>query len=438
MKKKIVFVLVFAVVMLAIVGGISKLAFSGEKEDPLSPKTAFSPGVLILAEKNGMAKAGIRGSELVFDRSDFSRALNVSRVSEITFTSVPSSAEGKLLVGNTVVSSGQTVSGSNLSLISFRAASPELTSTTFRFSPDGEAYEIECTLYFLDKINYAPTVSIAPAVSLDINTYENVTHFGKLSAYDPDGDECIFEIVTQPKNGLVVMSDGGSGEYIYIPRDGYIGKDKFSYVAHDKYGNYSSAAEVSVSVSRTALPSSFSDMEGSDAHASAIKLTEEGIMSGTQIGDGYYFQPDKAVSRSEFVVLAMQTLGIKEVNSLRVTDFADDADIPTSMKGYVAAAYELEYVNGCFIDGKRCFLPNKSITRAEAAVIVGRMLEVATPTITPDISDSEDIPAWAESSVYSLCSMGVLETEDGAVRASEVMSRADTAKLLSLMMSVTE
>ncbi len=438
MKKKIVFVLVFAVIMLAIVGGISKLAFSGEKEDPLAPKTAFSPGVLILAEKSGMAKAGIRGSELVFDRADFSRALNVSRVSEITFTSVPPLSEGKILVGNTVVTSGQTVSGSNLSLISFRAASPELTRSSFRFSPDGEAYELECTLYFLDKVNYAPTVSIAPAVSLDVNTYENVTHFGKLSAYDPDGDECIFEIVSQPKNGLVVMSDEGNGEYLYIPRDGYVGKDKFSYVACDKYGNYSAAAEVSVSVSRTALPSSFSDMQGSDAHASAIKLTEEGIMSGTQIGDGYYFQPDKAVSRSEFVVLAMQTLGIKEVNSLRVTDFADDADIPASMKGYVAAAYELEYVNGCFVDGKRCFLPNKSITRAEAAVIVGRMLEAATPTITPEISDREDIPAWAESSVYSLCSMGVLDTENGEVRASEVMSRADTAKLLSLMMRVVE
>ena len=438
MKKKIILVLVFAVIMLSVVGGISKLAFSGEKEDPLAPKTAFSPGILILADRSGMVKSGMRGSELVFERSDFSRALNVSNVSQITFTSVPSPAEGKLLVGNTVVSSGQTVSGSNLSLISFRAASSDITRTTFRFSPEGEAYELECTLYFLDEINYAPTVSIAPAVSLDVSTYENITHFGKLSAYDPDGDECIFEIVSQPKNGLVIMSDTEKGQYLYVPNDGYVGKDKFSYVAHDKYGNYSASAEVSISVSRTAMPSRFSDMEGSDAHVSAIKLTEEGIMSGTQIGDGYYFQPDKAVSRSEFVVLAMQTLGIKEVNSLRVTDFADDNDIPASMKGYVAAAYELEYINGCFVDGERCFLPNKSITRAEAAVIVGRMLDAATPTITPDISDSEDIPAWAESSVYSLCSMGVLDTENGEVRASEVMSRADTAKLLYLMMSVAE
>ena len=176
--KKIAFVLVFAIVMIAMVGGISKLAFSGDEEDPFSENTAFSPGVLVLAARNKMAKTGIRGSTLTFDRADFSRALNVSRVSEITFTSVPSAAEGKLLVGNTVISSGQTVSGSNLSLISFRAASSDVTRATFSFSPDGEAYEIECALYFLDEINYAPTVSIAPAASLDVSTYENVTHYG--------------------------------------------------------------------------------------------------------------------------------------------------------------------------------------------------------------------------------------------------------------------
>ena len=435
--KKTLLVLLIAVVMLSLVGGIAKIAFSGENDDAAEP-VAISPGILVVAERGGMAKAGLCGSVLSFDRADFSRALNVSRVSEITLTSLPPASEGKLMVGNTVLMEGQTVSGSNLSLIKFRAASEEVSLTSFRFSPDGAPYDIECTLYFLDELNYAPTVSIAPAASLDVSTYENVTHFGKLSAYDSDGDKCYFEIVTQPKNGIVVLSSNGSGEYLYIPDEGYVGKDKFCYVAHDKYGNYSASAEVSVSVSRVALASTFSDMQDSDAHAAAINMTEEGIMSGTQIGDGYYFQPESAVSRSEFVVLAMQSFGIKEVNSLRTTDFADDADIPSSMKGYVAAAYELEYVKGSFVDGERCFLPNESITRAEAAVIVGRMLEVATPTIKPEIADGEEIPAWAESSVYSLCSLGVLDTENGEVRASDVMSRADTAKLLSAMMKVMD
>ena len=159
-------------------------------------------------------------------------------------------------------------------------------------------------------------------------------------------------------------------------------------------------------------------------------------MSGTQIGDGYYFQPDKAVSRSEFVVLAMQALGIREVNSLRTTGFADDDEIPVSMKGYIAAAHELEYINGSYVDARLCFLPDESITRAEAAVIVGRMLEVAVPVIAPTFSDAEDIPAWASNSLAALSSMGVMETSGGKISANEIMTRGETAKMLSAMLRV--
>ena len=434
MKHKIILILLFAVVMVSVVGGISK--YTSQKEsDAIKKGTELSVGTLVIAEENKMAKAGIVGEELKLSRDDFARFLNLASVSDITFTAVPKERDGKLLVGNTVLRSGQTVSGSNISLISFVPATSKVTQASFRFSPNGASYDIECTLYLLDEVNYAPTVSIAPAVSLEANTYENVAHYGKLSAYDPDGDACVFEIVSYPQKGLLIMENNKTGEYLYLPNENYVGKDKFCYVARDKYGNYNASAEVSVSVSRAATPTRFADMEDSTAHASAIKLTEEGIMSGTQIGDGYYFQPNKSVSRGEFVVLAMRALGIKEVNSIRTSGFSDDGDIPSAMKGYIAAAHELGYINGKEIDGKLCFLPNEDITRAEAAVIVGRMIEAATPVITPALSDSEDIPAWAESSVYSLCSLGILNTVGGEVRAAEVVSRSDAAMILSAMMS---
>ena len=83
-------------------------------------------------------------------------------------------------------------------------------------------------------------------------------------------------------------------------------------------------------------------------------------------------------------------------------------------------------------------MPNESITRAEAAVIVGRMIEAATPVITPTFTDSDSIPAWAQSAVSSLSSMGILDTVDGAVRAGEIMNRADTARMLAAMMEIEE
>lgn len=436
MKKTIftVFLSVILILFVITAVGVMRPTENGDKD---REPEVISPGIFILAERSTMAKSGMRGSELCLNRDDFSRALNQRSVNEITFTSVPPVTDGKLLVGNTVIRSGQTVSGSNISLITFRAADDSLRDTSFTFRPNGEAYDLTCSLYFLDEVNYAPTVSIAPAVSLDVSTYENVTHYGKLSAFDPDGDECIYEIVSYPKKGLLTLS-GDDGEYIYTPLRNFVGKDSFCYVAKDKYGNYSSSAEVSVAVSRASLSSTFEDMDDSDAHSAAIKLSEAGIMSGTQIGDGYYFGPEKTVSRSEFVVLAMQTLGIKEVNNLRTSGFYDDADIPQSMRGYIAAARELDYVNGSYVDGELCFLPNENITRAEAAVIISRMIEASTPVIVPSFADAEDVPAFAQSSLSSLCAMGVIETENKKIEANEFMTRGDTAKMLVAVMRTKE
>ncbi len=430
---KRLFTALFLLAAVLILPRIATTAVYAEEKMPI-----VSPGIHVLAEENGMAKAGMRGKELSFDRDDFSRALNLSKISSITVTSVPKADEGKLMVGNTVVNNGLTVSGSNISLLTFASASSGVTSSSFTFRPNGASYEIECLIYMLDEVNYAPTAYLASSASLDVSTYQNVKHYGKLAGYDPDGDECIYEIVSYPEDGLLVLKDKTSGEYSYTPVSGYTGKDSFKYVVKDKYGNYSAAAEVSIEVSRASFSSAFDDMSNSPAHSAAIKMTEAGIMSGTQIGSGYCFQPDKSVSRAEFVAMAMQAIGIKEVSSLRTTDFADDGAIPSLMKGYVTAAYELGYVNGKYVDGKLCFMPDEAITRAEAAVIVGRMIDAATPVISPSFEDSEDIPVWAKNSVLSLSSLGLLTSVDGEIRATELMSRGDTAIMLSEMMAVSK
>ena len=399
-----------------------------------------SPGISIIASKSGMSKAGLCGSELKLSRDDFARALNLSRVSSITLESVPPAEDGELRVGNTVLKSGQTVNGSNISLMTFVSKTDTLTKTSFTFREGQTPYAIECSLYLLDELNYAPSVSLASAVSLNLNTYENISCYGKLSAYDPDSDECFFEIVDRPVSGIVVLSEENAGEYLYIPTKSFVGKDSFTYVARDKYGNYSPSAKVNIKVERAALSAygGFDDMKDSKAHSSAIRLSEEGIMSGTRIGEGYYFRPDEPVSRAEFVVLAMQALGIRDVSSIRTSGFYDDGDIPESMRGYVSAARELDYVSGSYVDGKLCFLPNEKISRAEAAVIVGRMLDVATPVLSLSLEDAEDIPTWAESAVYALSTVGVLDSDNGLARPCELMSRADTARMLCAMMVIYE
>ena len=230
------------------------------------------------------------------------------------------------------------------------------------------------------------------------------------------------------------MTDRTLGTYVYTPLEGFVGSDRFSYVARDKYGNYSALETVNVSVALPGTSVTYVDMKGSEAYNAALSLTEAGIMSGTQVGNQYYFYPDIAVSRVEFLVMAMNAAGITEVPDVASTVFFDDAEIPASMKGYVAAAYEMKYISGTLSQGKLCFLPNESITRAQAAVMLSNIVGLCDVAVTPTFADGRDIPVWATEAIYSLNAAGIMNSDQGYITPTATVTRAQTAQLLSAVM----
>ncbi len=407
--------------------------------DAAAADTVVSPALHILAEENSMAMAGLRGGQIRLDREDFARAMNLSRVNEITITQVPPVTDGELRVGNTVITGEQTVSGANLDLLSYTASGADISTSSFRFSLASSAVEVTCHLYLLDQVNQAPTLSMVPETFLNVSTHRNITLFGSLPCYDPDGDGTIIEIVSYPKSGILLLTDRASGEYSFTPGTGYSGKDSFTYVARDKYGNYSASATVSLSVVKPATSVVYADLQGSAAHNAALRMTEKGIMSGTQVGNHTYFYPHQTISRGEFVVMAMHSMGMTELPDTTQAVFADDGEIPKQMRGYITAAYRLGYVSGERNEnGELCFSPNRAITRAEASVILGKMLNAAAPTVTPVFSDSGEIPAWAAPSLYSLNTMGVMTATGGEISPMDPMTRADTAIALCAAMQIRE
>lgn len=428
MKKKILATL--ALTLLLCVGCCLSSCSQSIKSQKL-----ISPALDCLAEQNSMAKSALRGQSIVFSTDDFARAVNVEKVEKITITSLPPVTDGELRVGSTVLSSPQTLSSASVSLMTYHPAS-NVTSSEFRLRVNDSPYELCCKLYVLDEQNYAPTLSSAPKTALEVSTHQNVTLFGTLPCYDPDGDETYVEIISYPKKGVLILEDRTVGSYRYVPYENKSGKDSFCYVARDKYGNYSASAEVSLSINKKETSVSYVDLAESPYHNAALTMTERGIMSGTQVGSSTYFYPDKAVSRAEFTVMAMNAAGITEVLPTNSTVFADDSEISLDMKKYIATAYELGYINGAEKDGKLYFEPNREITRAEAAVILANILDAPAPTITPVFSDSADIPVWAHASVYSLSYMGILEGSGGSISATSTVSRGDAAEILSNFIEV--
>ena len=414
---------------------VAALASCGAKEDSGKP---LSPALNSISEQNAMAKSALRGDSIVFSAVDFARNANLSSVEKVTITSLPPKSEGELRVGATVLTTGQTLSAATLDLLTF-APKSDVSSSEFRFKIDDSPYESCCKLYILDEQNYAPTISTAPKTALEVSTYKNVTLFGTLPCYDPDGDTTYIEIVSYPEKGVLILEDATVGSYRFIPYEKSTGKDSFTYVAKDKYGNYSASATVSLKINKKDTPISYVDLADSPYHNAAIAMTEAGIMSGTQVGNDVYFNPSLSVSRAEFTVMAMNAAGITEVNPSTCTVFADDADIPSQMKSYIAVAYELGYIKGIDLDGKLCFEPNREITRAEAAVMLSNMLDAATPTVKPVFKDSNDIPVWAEASVNSMNYMGVISINgDNSIAPMSAVTRGDAAAILTKFMSLKD
>jgi hypothetical protein len=131
----------------------------------------------------------------------------------------------------------------------------------------------------------------------------------------------------------------------------------------------------------------------------------------------------------EFLVTALQAAGVTAdtVASAKLPDFADAEEIPAAMRPYVAYAVEKNYIGGKVRDGQNRFLPNESISRAEAAVVLSNIIGYAVENAVTAFADADALPAWSEEALTSLHALGILDIPDGHARPSEAMTRACTA-----------
>ncbi len=426
MKRFITFSVMAMALLFAVVGVV--------REQNTDATLDVSNGLYVLASQSEMGKSALVNNKMVFSADDFKKSLNTSEITSITVTELPPVSEGCLCVGDVVVNAGQTISASNLDLLNYRAADSANTQSSFKFKVNGGEYEITCKLYFLTRENSAPTLNREEEKIFSVSTHQTVTVYGKVSAYDPDGDEMRYEISSYAKNGIVDI-DPCTGEYSYTPIGSYFGEDYFEYVAIDEYGNYSGSRRVNLTVEKLNAQAVYCDMDEHPAHHAALTMAEKGIMNGTAIGSNTYFMPDKSVSRLDFLVMTMHAIGVNETESVFDTGFDDDEQIPSSMKGYVRQAREMGIITGSVnADGEYLFEPNRAITRAEAALMVSKIVEAPVPTVKPMFSDRNEIPAWAHDAIYSLNSLGILSSENGSIAPTSDITRAQVAEMLYALM----
>ena len=131
---------------------------------------------------------------------------------------------------------------------------------------------------------------------------------------------------------------------------------------------------------------------------------------GEQIGGKYVFDPEKPVTRGEFLVMCMSLSGAELLDVAR-TGFFDDEEIPVWQKPYLTTALTNDVVRGnTRSDGRIVFSPNVPVTFAEATVMVNSA---------------------------NLTSCGIFDTVADGVSAS-TLTRADAARMLEGAIRVLE
>lgn len=290
-------------------------------------------------------------------------------------------------------------------------------------------------LFGAEKADAQPEEGAPVAQELSISTYRGIPYEAQLLGSDAEGDDLTFAVVDEPRKGTVEI-DGAN--FTYTPEENATGADRFTYAVTDSAGNVSQPATVSVTIEKTKSGVTYSDTSGSAAAAAAQDLAEQGIFVGTRIGDQYYFEPERTVSRSEFVAMALETAG-RDVTAVTMTGFCDDAAIPTWAKAYAAAGVADGIVQGTSTAEGVAFRGDSPITFNEAATVLNRLLDVEDVDLAAWYAGRETVPSWAAQAVGNLEAVNVLAAGSfGSDSLDTTVTRADAAQMLSAARTLLE
>ena len=273
------------------------------------------------------------------------------------------------------------------------------------------------------------------AQEISISTYRNIPYQAQFLATDSEGEDMTFAVVDQPRKGTVTI-DGAN--FTYTPDEGVTGGDSFTYAATDSAGNVSLPATVTVTIEKTRSGVTYADTQDSTAAAAAQRLAEEGIFTGARIGEQYYFEPEKEVSRSEFLAMVMETSD-RDVSAVTMTGFCDDEAIPTWAKAYAAAGVTDGIIRGTSTAEGVAFRGEEAITFNEAATVLTRVLDLGDVDLSVWYADREAVPSWAAQAVGNMEAVSVLSAGSfGSAEMAEHVTRADAAQMLSAAKTLLE
>lgn len=364
-----------------------------------------------------------------FTTEDFSQDASLQGV---CITQLPDAETGTILLGSRVIRSGDILTASQLEQMTFRPLDTQA---------DQDAVVTYLPIY-KDRVDASATTVISirgkmdnPPVAEDLTleTYKNLPNKGQLKVTEPEGQALTYNLVRKPKRGEVTLNADGSFEY--TPKKNKVGVDSFTYTATDPAGNVSREATVTVQILKPTDSKQYTDTVGQDCRFAAEWMRNTGLFVGEKVGEQICFQPDKAVSRGQFLAMVVEALDIPAQDPAYS---AVPADTPEWLRPYLAAAIRSGLTAGLPATDTGSFNADEPITGAEVAVMLQNALDLNISTQTLEAVESgtapskEEIPAWASTSLTAMADNGIL------LDAEATMNRGQAAQLMYQVSQMAE
>lgn len=337
-----------------------------------------------------------------FTAEDFSE----ETLAGICITQLPDALHGTVMLGSRVLQAGDILTAEQLA---------QLTFIPVRTEQDQDATVTYLPIYS-NRVAPATTVTIsirgkedkAPiAQDSALETYKNLPIDGKLNAADPEGGAITFTLIRSPRRGEVTLH--ADGTFTYTPKKNKVGTDSFTYTATDAAGNVSREATVTIELLKPTVKSTYSDTVGLSCRFAAEWMKNTGLFIGETVGNQNCFQPEKTVTRGEFITMLVQTLGLTVDEDAAYTGFSDD--IPGWLRPYLAAAMRSGLTAGW--PHGTTFGSSEPISGTEAALLVQNALELPLATVAEDST----APEWAAAAMATMAQNGVALPDAPMTRA---------------------
>jgi len=187
---------------------------------------------------------------------------------------------------------------------------------------------------------------------------------------------------------------------------------------------------LAMSLTIPAIPSHAisTDTKGHWAEKTITSWQEKGLIAGYQDGT---FKPNKQVTRAEFIHILNTSLKLTKQGEVK---FSDVKETDWFYKD-VQIAVGNGYANGT---PDNMFMPNTTLTRAEAAVFIANILNEKSDKQLM-FSDINTIPAWAKSSVSLMIEKGYMSGyPDNTFAANNKLTRAEAVTILDKVLTQKE